>query len=109
MQSSVGHRLGWSILAIFALLSCKGDPSNGELAERALKVEKLPPPPVVSSHVGAGIAHGDSGTARFARALYEEFQAERAMETATFADRFYREPANEGYDAVIDRVAGELR
>jgi hypothetical protein len=100
------------VTAVFlslALASCKGDPSTQEIQAWAAKTERAAPPPMTAQHVGPGIVRGDSGTARFARFAYEAFVPERAMETATFVDGYYREPANEGYDAVIDRVAGELR
>src|SRR4029079_3771663 len=34
---------------------------------------------------------------------------ERALSTVKFADRFYREPGNDGFEAVIDAVAKDLR
>jgi hypothetical protein len=98
-----------TVLAAIALAACKGDPSTREIQEWAARNEKVAPPPLIAEHVGAGIARGDSGTARFARLAYESFAPEHALEIATFVDGYDREPANEGYDAVIDRVEHELR
>ncbi len=60
-------------------------------------------------HRGPEVAAGANGPARFVALLDEAFQEERAMEIVTFADRYYRAPANPGYDAVIDHVAEVLR
>ncbi|MCP3917838.1 MAG: M28 family peptidase [bacterium] len=59
-------------------------------------------------HDGPRVAYGMNGPARFVSALLNGFDADAAMEMAAFADRFYREPANEGFDAVLDRVHAEL-
>jgi Zn-dependent M28 family amino/carboxypeptidase len=94
---------------VAALASCRANPSNATIREWAARTEQATPVPIAAEHIGPGVTRGDSGTARFARVLYETFQPERALETATFADRYYREPANEGYDAVLDRIVEELR
>ncbi len=60
-------------------------------------------------HEGPLVAMGTEGTARFAAPLLTAYQAERAMQLVAYADHFYRAPANEGYQAVIDQVESELR
>src|SRR5262245_33748395 len=74
-------------------------------------IESLPPSPQVmrGEHVGPAVTAGDSGTARFAHFVHARFDSERALEDVRFVDRFYRAPANEGFDAVLDRVAERLR
>ena len=49
---------------------------------------------------GPATEPGDTGPARFVVPLYEAFDAERALKTAAFADRWYRVPGNEGYSYV---------
>jgi len=51
---------------------------------------------------------GDSGTARFVAPLHAAFRMSKAMETVGFIDRFYRAPANEGYDEVLQRLEKDL-
>ncbi|MFN0007013.1 MAG: M28 family peptidase [Planctomycetota bacterium] len=90
------------------LLPACGNPSNDKLREWSRRAEALPPPAVNAGHTGPGVAPGGTGTGRFARAVYENFRADRAMKTAAYADRYYREPGNEGFEAVLDRVRTEL-
>jgi hypothetical protein len=96
-------------IALALLAACKGNPSNSQILEWAARAEKGAVPPLRAEHAGPAVARGDTGTARFARDVYEAFRVDRALDVATFADRFYREPANEGYDAVIDRIVSELK
>ena len=60
-------------------------------------------------HRGPVVAAGEAGPARFAAALLAAYDPLRAMRTAAFADRYYREPANEGFEATLDHVLDELR
>jgi hypothetical protein len=60
-------------------------------------------------HTGPPVEVGDTGTARFVRPLHEGFRPARAMELVTYIDRFYRAPANEGFDEVLERLDQELR
>ena len=60
--------------------------------------------PAEVDHRGPSVPMGSSGTARFVAPLFEAFRPRRAMELVTFADRFYRTPANPGFDAVLDRI-----
>src|SRR5262245_24552556 len=60
-------------------------------------------------HLGPPVEMGETGTARFVKTLYEGFVPHRALETVTFIDRFYRAPANRGFDEVLARVDKTLR
>ncbi len=60
-------------------------------------------------HRGPLVGTGTSGPARFVAALLRGFSSDRAMADATFADRFYRTPGGEGYDATLDHFAERLR
>ena len=63
----------------------------------------------LQEHIGPDVVVTDSGTARFVRALYEAYQPRRAFELVGFIDRYYRAPANEGYDEVLNKLAKTLR
>lgn len=102
------HRLGWTS-ALLAVAACRAAPSSDQLVELARRSESaVPPPKIDSSHKGPFVAVGTSGPARFARLVFEEFEPERALATATFLDQFYREPGNAGFDACLDHVARQL-
>jgi hypothetical protein len=60
-------------------------------------------------HRGPGVGPGTSGPLRFVSLLKDRFSSERAMADAAFADRFYRTPGGEGYDATLDHFAARLR
>ena len=60
-------------------------------------------------HRGPLVEVSPEGPARFARPLYEGFDVERAMDTVRFTDGFYRAPANQGYEEVIDHLRIALR
>ncbi|NOT30333.1 MAG: M28 family peptidase [Planctomycetes bacterium] len=60
-------------------------------------------------HGGPTVEVAESGTARFVRALYDGFRPQRALELVTFIDRYYRAPANQGYDEVLARLDKTLR
>lgn len=73
--------------------------------------------PVTLQHTGPAVAPGGiggdkkssrTGPARFVPELYSRFDQERAMGLAAFADRFYREPASDGYERVVDRIIADL-
>src|SRR6185436_17133381 len=92
---------------LLALAACTG-PSTENLRDWSNRIESLPPPAVIAGHSGPGVAPGATGTGRFARVVYEAFRADRAMETVTFADGYYREPGNEGFEAVLEHVRAGL-
>ncbi len=59
-------------------------------------------------HVGPTVALGETGTAKFVKPLLQTFDMDASMGLVRFIDGFYRAPANEGYDEVIDRMCDEL-
>lgn len=99
-------RLGPVLL--LALATCS-NPSTEKLRDWSRKAEVLPAAVITANHVGPGVVPGGTGTGRFARFVHGSFRADRAMETVTFADRYYREPGNEGFEAVLDHVREALR
>lgn len=60
-------------------------------------------------HRGPVTALAEAGPARFAPTLLREFDTARAVGAVAFAERFYRAPGSEGYEAVGEYVAEELR
>ncbi|MFN0244442.1 MAG: M28 family peptidase [Planctomycetota bacterium] len=103
-------KAAWLVLG--ALAACRANPSDAQIlrwANEATLPENVPVAHAVTGHRGPAVAAGTSGPARFARLLLEEFDAPRALGVAAFVDGFYREPANEGYDAAFDRALDELR
>lgn len=60
--------------------------------------------PGSDEHPGPGVAEGATGPGRWAATLFEGYDSKRAFETIAFADRFYREPGNEGFEATLDHV-----
>lgn len=60
-------------------------------------------------HVGPPVEVADSGPARFVKSLHAGFKPARAKELAAFIDRYYRAPANEGYEAVLAKLEADLR
>ena len=64
---------------------------------------------VVESHKGPPVKLLPCGSYPFVEALLAVFDKEGAQELAAFVDGFYREPGNEGYEAVMDRVEKTLR
>ncbi len=103
------HTIPWSAVLCACAIACRAAPSKDQLIELARQAEDARPARLDTAHRGAPIALGTSGPARFARLLHEEFETERALATAAYLDKFYREPANEGFDASIDHVASALR
>ena len=103
------------LLAAALLAACRGEPSKATLEAMRAKAEAAAPSdrprdilPQQAAHAGPAVARGVAGTARFASTVFDAFQAERSMELARFADGFYREPGNDGFEAVLDRIAKEL-
>ena len=60
-------------------------------------------------HPGPAVAEGNTATARWAKSLFEGYQAQRAFETIAYADQWYREPSNEGFEATLDHVLEHLK
>ncbi len=93
------------VLALAASFACQG--IEPEL--RSLMQATDAQAGVQKFHVGPPVEVSAAGTARFARPLYDGFRPQRALELVTFIDRFYRAPANQGYDEVLARLDKELR
>jgi hypothetical protein len=91
-----------------ALSAACGTPSDQKLRAMSAKLENAPPPVAIAGHQGPPVAIAGTGPARFARFVLPVFRASRAMETVVLADRYYREPGNEGYETVLDHVRTEL-
>lgn len=92
-------------LALLAAPSCRGLEAELEPLVQATN----PREGVQEFHLGPPVEVADSGPARFVRTLHEGFEPARAKEFAAFIDRFYRAPANDGYEAVLARLDEELR
>ncbi len=92
------------LTALVACTACSSTPD----VDRILAA--IPPEnPDQEWHVGPEVHVSADGTARFVEGLNAVFDEDRAMKTLAFVDRFYRAPANVGYDRVIDHLAEELR
>src|SRR5688500_8538773 len=60
-------------------------------------------------HLGPPVVAGSTGPARFVEPRSERFDLAKTREIVEFVDRYYRAPANDGYEASLDRIAAELR
>lgn len=96
-------------LFLLACLGCQRDLSDEKLIEMSLAAERAAVEARSADHEGPGVANLSSGTARFVPRVLADFSVERALATTAFADRYYREPGNEGFEAVVDHVVTELR
>lgn len=104
-HANVGGLL--SIVMIAALAACADRSSHlrGELVQIGGDQTKL----LAGRHLGPPVVAGNSGPKRYVDALHAEFDLEASMKTVAFIDRFYRAPANDGYEAVFDQLASILR
>lgn len=60
-------------------------------------------------HRGPKVVLSSAGPQRFVPDLHSRFERERAFERTRFIDGFYRAPANDGFEATLERVASDLR
>jgi hypothetical protein len=92
----------------FVLAGCRTELSNLDLVEMtesaAAAPEILP-----AAHRGAPVAPGTTGTSLFARRIFAEYSADAAFEVTSFADRWYRAPGNEGFEATLNELEQRLR
>jgi aminopeptidase YwaD len=79
------------------------------IAPFLLTLASLAPLPAQDRHIGPDTPTGSTGPARFVGPMLASFDREKAMEHIAFTDRFYREPGNDGFEAVVDRVLTTLR
>lgn len=93
---------------LFLAVGCSRELSNEQLIEKSLEAARQGPQLLRAQHDGPGVATGSAGPARFADQVHAAFDAEAAFATTRFADGFYRAPANDGYEAVLDHVIQRL-
>ncbi len=60
-------------------------------------------------HPGPIATRGTTATARWAGQLFAGYDPARAFETIEFADGWYREPGNEGFEATLDHLLERLK
>jgi len=94
-----------SCLALLLSPSCRGLESELEPLLQATNAQEG----VQDFHVGPPVEVAASGPARFVKTLHAGFEPGRAQELAAFIDRYYRAPANDGYEAVLEKLETELR
>jgi hypothetical protein len=94
-------------LCLLAALGCQdtGTRIARELAQATPAQEQV----LSTGHTGPPVVAGNSGPARFVGRIDSAFDAKRAMASVEFIDGFYRAPGNDGYNAVLDHLAKELR
>ena len=99
-----------SLLCALAFALCCTSPAcTGIEPELRSLVEQTSTQTEQGWHIGPPVEIAETGTARFAKTLYDGFRPHRALELVTFIDRFYRAPANRGFDEVLARVDKALR
>lgn len=106
MTVRLRHFLTGATALALALAACRS--AGTDIPLEALSVPARVQPLEVQ-HRGPTVMAAGSGPARFARQLYDDFDAGSARGLLAFIDGFYRAPANDGYEAVLDRVAADLR
>ncbi len=62
-----------------------------------------------SADNGPGVPAASASEAGLVRTIHTAFRAERAFTTIQFTDGFYRAPANDGFEAVLDHLLEQLR
>jgi len=95
-------------LVVFAVCSCRTELSDVELVDMTA-IAAAAPKVLPADHRGPPVAPGTTGTARFAARVYAEFSAEDALQVTTYADRWYRAPGNEGFEATLAELERRLR
>jgi aminopeptidase YwaD len=95
--------------ALLSALCCTLPACTGLDPELRSLVEQTAQQDGQNKHLGPPVEVADTGTARFVKTLYDGFKPHRALELVTFIDRFYRAPANRGFDEVLARVDKTLR
>ena len=99
-----------SLLGALVAALCYSSPAcTGVGPELRSLVEQTSASDGQNKHLGPPVEVSQTGTARFAKTLYDGFRPARALELVTFIDRFYRAPANPGFDEVLGRVDKSLR
>lgn len=98
---------GWRLVALGLALAFGACDSVPEIPA---EFRQPPPPPELlgTQHAGPKVITGVSGPARFVEPLHEGFNLKRAWDLVSFADGFYRAPANDGYTAVLAEIEKRL-
>lgn len=107
IRNQIARRVGFALL-IACAAACAHDDLTEKLPEEMFAAVDALPAKLQGRHIGPAVIAGDTGPARFVGPLHQAFDGARAMETVAFVDRFYRAPANDGYEAVIDAIAARL-
>jgi aminopeptidase YwaD len=94
---------------VLLLGACACSDPASRITPEMLRVAPPEVPVIHSGHRGPPVVAGESGPARFVAALTAAFDQQRAMQTVRFVDGFYRAPANDGYEAVLEYLAVALR
>jgi aminopeptidase YwaD len=102
MSKASAARFRSSLLAL-PILACASGPNIEDV--RAMVTQDSYDQ---SSHVGPDVALGSGGPARFAAALYDRFDTKRALKNVKFVEGFYRAPANDGYETVLNHIKEQL-
>jgi len=100
--SPVGSTLA---VALGLAVACRGIDSDLRSLVEATSAQEG----VQEFHLGPPVEVAGSGPARFVKTLHEGFRPARARELVAFIDRFYRAPANRGYDEVLTKLEADLR
>lgn len=90
---------------LLGMVACSGGP----MPDAELLAIPAGPELLEGEHLGPAVVAGDTGPARFVGPLYEAFDRSRAMRDMGFIDQYYRAPANDGYEEVIELILRRLR
>ena len=104
------QRASWVLSLVLAGLAigCSSDLPRG-FDEKLVLTQVGGPTWSGELHQGPKVVLSGAGPQRFVPELHSRFDRERAFERTRFIDGFYRAPANDGFEATLERVAGELR
>ena len=104
-SAACGARVASLVISSWLVTACTGiEPELRTLMQATAAVEGEQ-----QWHGGPPVEVADTGPAPHVRVLHEAFRPARAMELVSFIDRFYRAPANEGYDEVLNKLTKTLR
>ena len=101
--------LALCLTLLLPLAACRSDPADEVIRE--IQAGGGPADPSVRPvdwYRGPGVRRADTGPARFTSEVRTRFDMRLAQGLLEFADGYYRAPANEGYEAVLERLHAEL-
>ncbi|MCC7014707.1 MAG: M28 family peptidase [Planctomycetes bacterium] len=102
-------RFSWRLVPWCAALAAACADLSTRIPGELLVIDTGAPVLLQGLHVGPPVVAGDAGPKRFLAALDSTFDTARALETTAFVERFYRAPANDGYEAVLAHLEAQLR